>query len=131
MDFLSKNLSPKNLIIASILVLLLVQYSEQQFSYSANWGKRSGKINSNIESIINRNLQNPALMQIECRNAIRVRQLVSKIRSLKIDKNFQVNIFDLFKMYPFFSKFTQTIFFENNLFFLLVCFYLNYASQII
>jgi hypothetical protein len=64
------------LIISAFLVFLLVQDSEQQFSYSANWGKRSS--------------DNVAASKSECRNAIKLKQLLQR-SPLKLNENFYVS----------------------------------------
>jgi hypothetical protein len=65
------------ILFSALLVFFLVQESEQQFSYSANWGKRSSSFGENSAS------------KTDCRNAIRLKQLLQK-SPLKLNDNFHV-----------------------------------------
>ena len=70
MDFLNKKPSMLHILIALFVLLLIVNESEQQFSYSANWGKRSS--NNDGDELMN------LTPKINCRNALKLKQMLHR-----------------------------------------------------
>lgn len=75
------------ILLASLLVLVLVNLSEQQFSYSANWGKRSAA----AAPVALTQIASRQRMEMDCHSFIKIKQLLPESRiPSRLDALFKV-----------------------------------------